>query len=660
MMSKISLGKLIKEDLKIRAWFAIVSSLAMLIVLPINFMLRLHSNQMFMLLPNGKSVDRKAVMEWVSSFLGYSSADLSMVIIVLAILCGITGFLFLHSREKLDFYHSLPVTREEKFLAQFLSGFFMFLIPFVISQILAYILAAMQGYMFPHMFRVFLGSVAYNVLFFLLIYNMTIFSFLITGKMIAAFFTMGVVFFIGTGVEQCFEMLGEFFLKTYVNSGYVPYDVWGSVLYGAKNPFLYYGVVGELLESGSKESGKAILIAAVVTVLLFAINMIVYKIRPTEGAGRFLAFAKSEPVIKVLVSVVGGIWAAGIINNTLGIGNDGFIAIAICIAAVICVAVEFIYHTDLKRAFSKKPSFIVTMVLATGILLGYEIDIIGYDRYLPELNEVSEISLDIPEFRDAFGYSFEEEYISEIKGDTVPVKKMMLDLAETGIKSSDENGEEIKETVDITIYYKMNNGKKKKRTYDIDQKIVLTKIDEICANTKGRVKLYEMENLSEKDFKNMIIYNLEGSVRQLNLNKSQREKLVEVYKQEILTLSIRDINESRFYVSLLSDTVECYVYDVMHKTLGLLKEYGYDIPMELNANKIQCINVLRYVDENTGEKRVMIDGEDKEAVEEILNNLTNCYGILEDVTDVDTEAEITFKNGEVGTFSFYRGKAPKM
>lgn len=50
-----------------------------------------------------------------------------MVVGAAAMILGLTGFLYLHSKKQIDFYNSLPVKREMLFAVKFLDGFLIIL-----------------------------------------------------------------------------------------------------------------------------------------------------------------------------------------------------------------------------------------------------------------------------------------------------------------------------------------------------------------------------------------------------------------------------------------------------------------------------------------------------------------------------------------------------
>ena len=68
--------------------------------------------------------DWQAALTSVSLLLGGGNPFVKMMFIVMAIVCGIAMFAYLHARQKVDFYHSLPISRTQLFVNNYLTGVF--------------------------------------------------------------------------------------------------------------------------------------------------------------------------------------------------------------------------------------------------------------------------------------------------------------------------------------------------------------------------------------------------------------------------------------------------------------------------------------------------------------------------------------------------------
>ena len=97
------------------------------------------------------SEDPEVLKEFADTFSGfingYNSAFLIILIGILAFAVGISGFQFMHKKEKLDFYHGLALKRHQLFAISYLAGLFLFLIPYIVCTVLTILVGAVKGIM---------------------------------------------------------------------------------------------------------------------------------------------------------------------------------------------------------------------------------------------------------------------------------------------------------------------------------------------------------------------------------------------------------------------------------------------------------------------------------------------------------------------------------
>ena len=67
-------------------------------------------------------LDWKTAMDSAADVLGGDNPFVKMVFLALAVVCGVAMFAYLHNRQKVDFYHSLPISRTRLFANNFLTG----------------------------------------------------------------------------------------------------------------------------------------------------------------------------------------------------------------------------------------------------------------------------------------------------------------------------------------------------------------------------------------------------------------------------------------------------------------------------------------------------------------------------------------------------------
>ena len=111
-----------------------------------------------------------------------------------AIVTGISEFAYLFSRQKTDFYHSMPVKREKWFFVNYLNGLFMFVIPYVIFTLLAFFVCG-------NMYKVsnygnLLGTVVMdmvgNIIIYWAYYSVAVVAVMMVGHVVLAVLATGV------------------------------------------------------------------------------------------------------------------------------------------------------------------------------------------------------------------------------------------------------------------------------------------------------------------------------------------------------------------------------------------------------------------------------------------------------------------------------------
>ena len=114
MMSGISFIRLIWENIRHRGWFAALSAIVLFLLMPVYAMLYLDGQGIFQNEVNITEYIQEAFSGLIN---GNTFIPLGAAIFALAMLAAMSGFAFIHSREQLDFYHSLPLRRGTWFAA---------------------------------------------------------------------------------------------------------------------------------------------------------------------------------------------------------------------------------------------------------------------------------------------------------------------------------------------------------------------------------------------------------------------------------------------------------------------------------------------------------------------------------------------------------------
>ena len=148
MTSRNLFFKLMKEDLKRRRWAIGFSVLALFFAMPMAAAMGIGEigNQYKQWLISGtgyenmvpETLRQTKILRLAGEILGFENYALFMVVGAAAMILGLTGFLYLHSKKLIDFYNSLPVKREMLFTVKFLDGFLIILAAYLINMFAAF------------------------------------------------------------------------------------------------------------------------------------------------------------------------------------------------------------------------------------------------------------------------------------------------------------------------------------------------------------------------------------------------------------------------------------------------------------------------------------------------------------------------------------------
>ena len=108
MTSKNLFFNLMREDLKRRLWAVALTFLTFFFSLPVAVALTLSESR-------NMEESYQGMLHSARSVLGFNNGFIAVIIVLLSLILGVTSFSWLHSRKKVDFYHSLPVRREKLF-----------------------------------------------------------------------------------------------------------------------------------------------------------------------------------------------------------------------------------------------------------------------------------------------------------------------------------------------------------------------------------------------------------------------------------------------------------------------------------------------------------------------------------------------------------------
>ncbi|MGI6093961.1 MAG: DUF6449 domain-containing protein [Lachnospiraceae bacterium] len=633
MKSKISSVKLLREDSKRHLWIWALSFLGFFLIFPVGCLIELGNRMKWLeeSVAMGEKHTIETVIDWYTGYLSYQNGFLDVLVVLLAVVAAVTCFYYLHSREKMDFYHSFPVRREKLFAVQYIQGILLFAVPYLLNLFVALLIGIVQGVLTVKGLGICLQAVFVYLVYYLLLYTVAVLAMMLTGKLLVGILGTAVFYLYGPAVWiLCRNMKGLFY-DTFSSCGEVKTWEYLSPLTN------YSAVVSELSDTGNMP--WMYLAGAVIFWIIFTcLAIVLYRRRSSEAAERAMAFAKTESVIKVLLiipaSLAGGILISDFSENA---ADAWFVfGIAFCLLLGNGI-VEFIYHMDFRELFSKKKSLALSFVLAFALFLMYRFDLTGYDAYIPEQDKIEQMSVFNSNLMDDNSYPWNGDYnygpeaaLSYIR---VNDYEALYNLAKTArnVMLSDEkeslaegNPSVIYDTVYVRYYLK--NGREVERCYIVPEDSIYASMEKVYENKEFRQKAVPGQYIVSEEACGLEIGDITQDTYIVNsITPEQIAELMAVYQEEAAAIPYAQLVEkapvASFEIEKQYENYKTYqgylnVYDTYTKTLEYLQNLWPEMKIAMQASDIEQIHIS-WENADTGDTKEITCSETSE-IEEIL------------------------------------------
>ena len=669
MTSRNSFFNLLKEDLHRRLWTLILSSLVFFGTFVVAFTMVIQNmvgrySRASYGYTNAEFIERIS-NNLCDNFYGFWPWFI-VVAVVGAIICGMNGFAYLHSRKQMDFYHSLPVKREVVFAVRLVNGVLIYAVPYLAGLLFTYVVCILYRVMTWDIFFCGLFFFLFHLMGYLIMYLGTVLAMMLTGKMVIGFFGLCVINLYAPAVYALAWILKDTFFVTSYSSDL---DFEKAIMATRfLSPGCYYGslVLGTNALKDLSGFWLQVLIFLVFATILVAVNLWLYKKRASEKADTSMAFPVTEPVARMLISVPMGV-LAGLLFYFIQYENNGRGSLAWLIfggllGAFLCHGImEALYKGDIKKCLSHKVQMAVTMVLAAVIPLIFLFDVFGYDSYIPKKKDIKSMAVISNEMSFNGTYYNEDGWISArnyaLENMHVTNIDAMYDLVEILAKDASENrverffGNSVRYSAPADIYYaggaeKMNytdfiirytlkDGSEAIRSYEYNYYAVMDLLERIYNDEDYKCAVHPVFSLikSNLKIKEVTVYApASGTKTGLRNGKD----ILEAYEEDMLNLSFNDFRTTAAIGELMvnfevkegnstyEDSTNFLLYPGMTRTLALLKAQGCDIQGVQQSDKIQSITIS-YGGTINDLKRILGMEVDEEEVQKYYDEMSVAY-----------------------------------
>ena len=214
MRSRIFSSKYIKTVSKGQAWIPAFLTLGFILAFPVIGLEKLGSWRNL-----GYTQDQITLLYyrlWKDGFVLTGMA----VAMAAGFMNAVNGFLYLYSRKKTNFYHSLPMKRSELFAEKAVMGLIYYLVSYIVIEFLTVCVGAARGLFSLELMGMAVKMLCLHLLVYLMIYFSVVLVLCITGNMLMGILTLGGIYLYGIALELVLAACGLTFLDTFIDKRY--------------------------------------------------------------------------------------------------------------------------------------------------------------------------------------------------------------------------------------------------------------------------------------------------------------------------------------------------------------------------------------------------------------------------------------------------------
>ncbi len=602
MTSKNSFLASCRENNKRRVWVWIVAVLSQLLVYGGMMMIYLSRIRSYQAEGSYRTMAQfqAAMYQAAKDALAFSD-NVYGVIIILAAVIGMQGFSYLYDRRKVDMYHSVPVSKDRRFAVVYLNGIIIYLAANLSGMILGAVIATAQGAVNMDVLANAGLAFVWHLFLFLAVYHMMILAVMLTGNRfvtVCVFLTFVLYDLclqgqIGTLKRIFFETYSEYYLSTNPKLS-VLYDcmihIWD--IKNAKDAAVAAAIAMPIV-------AKWILIAAMFLLLAYY----AYKKRPSEAAGRAMAFPFTEPVFKVAVAIPVAFMVGGMVYDMSYQNEMLQVAGMLAGGLLFCAAAEVLFDFDIRSIFKHLPTSGIALVGVLAIFSVFKWDVFGYDSYIPAQNKIESIAISADGYYDNY-WDEDRQYIekNEFEKDNMFLTDAspVLKLAEA---AQGADPEEMGDDRYVQILYRLKSGRQKARSIRVDYddsgtEELLNQIFRTDAYKKGTFQGITDETVC-KDVTRITYTN--GPARTV-IPAAEAARLREAWLKDMEQFDFTLVRHNRPCGSLSFEYKnynqrQWFVYDSFTNTIAALQKLEAYYPMELDAADIESVTVTCYHNE---------------------------------------------------------------
>lgn len=478
MTSKNLFWTNILDQLKHKIWFFLLCTLAALASGVFGIFLNVYTIENYNYMSTAEI--REEIIESLNaSVTGYPA----ILFIGLALLIACVDFSYLHSRKKVDFYHSQPVSEVFRFFSRLGTSLLCMATALGINLIVTVIYLAAKNLLTTNALHLQMYQCFLVFLVGFAMYGIAQVAVILTNNLI-----MSILFTIGA---LSYEALALLWLQELADT--VCFHVYNATMFGSfhfSSIPLYFINFSRIYVNKDLHSifaqGDWLMILWILglTLLAYGLGFFAYHMRRFDKETPSMAFYQIKPFIKLLLVIIMELFIYNLVYK-----DRSTLIVPIIVGAVsailLHIILEALFNHNLKEVL--KPFNVAATTAGIGIcsiLLASNVyDWTHYDHYVPKESQVTEAGIsfdttisDKPFGCDAVVYTKDQTGIHTI----IELEKQLIANEDHTEKndyryhechfatSTNDQGENPCEYASFYIHYKLKSGKTVKRYFDMD------------------------------------------------------------------------------------------------------------------------------------------------------------------------------------------------
>lgn len=339
--------------------------------------------------------DWQRALSTVTTLLSGGNPLVKAAFVVMAIVCGIAMFAYLHARQKVDFYHSLPISRTRLFVNNYLTGVIFAVSTYAVMLVITIVCTFAMGFGAAVDWAAIGGTVLCHLIVFLLLYALTVLTTVVCGNTVITLLLLAWVMLSPMLVRMLYSSLCDKFYQSFTMESANVQEIFhlSPLVQFFMLDGLYYGRMSSVNMNYAERTSALglLLLYLVAAVVVTVLGWYLFRIRRSERTGVALAFTPAKLPIKVYMCLIMGV-AFGLVFGM--IAGDFWFWVGLVLGTVLFHwIVEMIYAFDFHAIFAKPVHLAAILVVLFAGMLCMKFDVTGYDSWLPNRDSIQAVSI---------------------------------------------------------------------------------------------------------------------------------------------------------------------------------------------------------------------------------------------------------------------------